>query len=93
MDYMNYMNSVIIPALVITSIFFVIKYFTETRTAPKNEDNAPGRALIRDSVLVCVSSIAGLFIFNQLVPVKSVVKTAMGTGSSNAAAFTEKPNF
>ena len=87
------MNSVIVPALVITTIFFVIKYFTDTRNAPKKEGNEPGRALIRDSVLVCVSSIAGLFIYNQFVPVQSVVKTAMGTGSSNAAVFTEKPNF
>ena len=86
-------TSVIVPALVITTIFFVIKYFTDTRNAKKTEGTVPGRSLIRDSVLVCVSSIVGLLIYNQFVPVQSVVKTAMGTGSSNAAVFTEKPNF
>ena len=87
------MNNVVLPALVITTLFFAVKYFMHTRTAPKEEGNSPGRELIRDSVLVCISSIAGLLLYNQFVPVQAVVKTAMGTGSSNANVFTEKPNF
>jgi len=87
------MNTVILPALVITTLFFVVKYFTDTRNASKKEGTSPGRELIRDSVLVCVSSIAGLLLYNQFAPVQSVVKAAMGTGSSNANVFTEKPNF
>ena len=87
------MNSVIISSLVITTIFFVAKYFVDTKNATNTEDRAPGKELIRESVLVCISSIVGLLLYNQFAPVHSVVKSAIGAGSNNAAAFTEKPNF
>jgi formate hydrogenlyase subunit 3/multisubunit Na+/H+ antiporter MnhD subunit len=87
------MNSVVIPALVVTAIFLAAKYFMDTRDASATEKTSPGRDLIRESVLVCISSILGLLLYNQFAPVQAVVKSAVGAGASNAAAFTEKPNF
>ena len=89
------MNSVMIPSLVITVIFLVVKYFSDSRDASTSapDEKSHGRGLIRESVLVCISSIAGLLLYNQFAPVQAVVKSAVGAGASNAAAFTEKPNF
>ena len=87
------MSSVVVPALVITAIFIAVKYFADTRNASSEGKSTPGRDLIRESVLVCVSSVVGLLLYNQFAPVQSIVKSAVGAGASNAAAFTEKPNF
>jgi hypothetical protein len=81
------MNNVFVVAGVISVIFFIVK-FIEMRFVDK--ESKPLKLLIRDSLLVYFSVIAGNFVVEQLHVQE------MGGGSTtvvNPAVFTDNPGF
>lgn len=80
------MDNIFLAAAIISVIYFIAK-FLEMRyvdTEPK-----PLKILVRDSLLVYVSVIAGYFIINQLQP----VITENISASNNPIAFVDNPPF
>lgn len=77
------MDNIFFVAGIISVIFFIGK-FLEMRYI--DQEPKPLKILIRDTLLVCVSVISGLFILDQLKPViHEVVEEPL--------AFTDNPPF
>jgi len=81
------MNNIFIIAGIISVIFFIVK-FIEMRFVDK--ESKPLKFLIRDSLLVYFSVIAGNFITEQLSP---VIQNGGEGGVTNPAVFTDNPGF
>ena len=73
-------------ALIIAIVFLVIK-FIEMRFIDK--ESKPLKLLIRDTLLVYLSVVAGYFILEQLKP---VIQNGSGT-IINTPVFTDNPGF
>jgi hypothetical protein len=81
------MPNIFVVAGVISVIFFVVK-FIEMRFVDK--ESKPLKFLIRDSLLVYVSVIAGNFVLDQLKP---VIQEGGEGVVTNPAVFTDNPGF
>jgi len=79
------MTNIFVTAAIISIIFFIIK-FIEMRIVDK--ENKPLKLLIRDSLLVYFSVVAGYFIIDQLKPA-----IQQGSNISNPTVFTDNPSF
>lgn len=79
------MDNIFLIAGLISFIFFIVK-FLEMRYVEK--ESKPLKYLIRDSLVVYVSSVIGFFILEQLTPmVENVSKM------SHPVVFTDNPSF
>jgi hypothetical protein len=81
------MPNIFVVAGVISVIFFVVK-FIEMRFVDK--ESKPLKFLIRDSLLVYFSVIAGNFVLDQLKP---VIHEGGEAAVTNPAVFTDNPGF
>jgi|UniRef100_A0A6C0HDW6 hypothetical protein len=81
------MQNIFLIAGVISVIFFIVK-FIEMRFVDK--ESKPLKFLIRDSLLVYFSVIAGNFIMEQLKP---VIQEGGEAAVSNPVVFTDNPGF
>jgi hypothetical protein len=79
------MDNIFLVAGIISIIFFVVK-FLEMRYVEK--ESKPLKILIRDALVVYVSVVAGIFVFEQLTPV--IKETVV---PSSPIAFTDNPPF
>jgi hypothetical protein len=80
------MKNIFIIAGVISLIYFIAK-FLEMRYIEK--EAKPLKILIRDTLLVYVSVVTGIFIFEQLNPVIQSEAAILSTPT----AFTDNPPF
>lgn len=78
------MDNIYLVAIVIALIYFFAK-FIEMRFIMKEAQ--PMKNLVRDSLLVCFSTITGLFIAQQLTPIKKALS------ATSTQAFTGDPDF
>ena len=78
------MDNIFIIAVAISIIFLIVK-FIEMRFIEK--ENKPLKFLIRDTLVVYFSVIAGYFIIEQIQPVME------GGIPSSPAVFTDNPEF
>jgi hypothetical protein len=81
------MKNIFVVAAIISVIFFIIK-FIEMRFVDK--ESKPLKFLIRDSLLVYFSVIAGNFVIEQLKPVLQEGGESIVT---NPIVFTGNPEF
>ena len=81
------MQNIFVIAGVISVIFFIVK-FIEMRFVDK--ESKPLKFLIRDSLLVYFSVIAGNFVLDQLKP---VIQEGGEPAVTNPAVFTDNPGF
>ena len=79
------MDNIFLIAGIISVIFFIVK-FLEMRYV-ENEPK-PLKVLVRDSLVVYISAVAGNFIIDQL---STVIHEVADT--SNPVAFTDNPPF
>ena len=77
------MENIFLVAGIIAVVFLIVK-FIEMRFIEK--ENKPLKLLVRDTILVYICSIMGLFIIDQLNPVINVDNVA-------PAVFTDNPTF
>jgi hypothetical protein len=80
------MENIFLAAAIISVIYFIAK-FLEMRYV--DDEPKPLKLLVRDSLLVYVSVIAGYFIINQLQPVIHENITI----NTTPLAFTDNPPF
>ena len=71
------------------AIIYVIVKFIEMRFISK--ENIAIKELIRETLIVFGSTIAGMFIIDQIKPLGSVIKTT--TGTNPPAVFADSPGF
>jgi hypothetical protein len=83
------MSNVFVLATVISFAFFIIK-FIEMRFIEK--ENKPLKLLIRDTLFVYFSVIAGDFIVQQLKPIIAQSGGELGTGGATKV-FVDNPGF
>jgi hypothetical protein len=81
------MQNIFLIAGVISVIFFIVK-FIEMRFVDK--ESKPLKFLIRDSLLVYFSVIAGNFVLEQLKP---VIQEGGEGVVTNPTVFTDNPGF
>lgn len=79
-------SNIYIIAGIISTVFFIVK-FIEMRFVDK--ENKPLKYLLRDTLLVYFSVIAGSFIVDQLKPVMDDTVTKITT----PVVFTDNPGF
>ena len=72
------------------SIFYVVLKFIEMRFISK--ENVAIKELIRDTILVFISTIGGMFIIDQIKPLGTVIKTTAG-GLQPPSVFADAPGF
>jgi hypothetical protein len=77
------MEKYIIHSGIIAFIYLLMK-FVEMRIT-KNEKK-PVKELIRDTLIVYLSAMVGLYIINEFMPTQSIVKTVTNV-------FTDAPGF
>ena len=86
-----------IVGLVIAVVYFLLK-FMEMRFVDL-ENQKPVKVLIRDSIMVCISSVIGLYVLNQFENVGSIIGGGGGSGSGGGggggapAVFVDTPGF
>jgi hypothetical protein len=80
------MENIFVVAAIIAVIFFIVK-FLEMRFVDK--ESKPLKFLIRDTLLVYVSVVAGNFVYEQVTP---AVSEAISS-TSQPIAFTDNPPF
>ena len=80
------MNTFVVAGII--SVVFLIAKFIEMRFVDK--ESKPLKLLIRDSLLVFVSVLFGLFVIDQLKP---VIQEGGEAIISNPAVFTDNPGF
>jgi hypothetical protein len=81
------MQNIFIVAAIISVVFFIVK-FIEMRFVDK--ESKPLKFLIRDSLLVYFSVIAGNFVIEQLKP---VIQEGGEAAVIAPAVFTDNPGF
>jgi hypothetical protein len=80
-------NNLFIVGVITGVIYFIIK-FLEMRFI-ESESQKPMKVLIRDTIVVCVSSIIGVYIISQF---KILTKNDVTVGSA-PAVFVDTPGF
>jgi hypothetical protein len=70
-------------------IYFLLK-FVEMRFVDV-DNQKPVKVLVRDSIVVCISSILAVFILNQFENISS--GTGSSSGSTTPAVFVDTPGF
>jgi hypothetical protein len=80
------MDNIFVIAGIIAVIFFIVK-FLEMRFVDK--ESKPLKFLVRDTLVVYVSVVAGNFIYEQVTP---ALEQTVATTSS-PIAFTDNPPF
>lgn len=73
----------------VSIIYFLLK-FVEMRFVDV-DNQKPIKVLVRDSIVVCVSSVLAVFILNQFENISS--GAGSNTGSSTPAVFVDTPGF
>ena len=71
------------------SIIYVVLKFIEMRFISK--ENVAIKEIIRDTVMVFISTICGMFIIDQIKPLVTVIKTTTGTQPPTVIA--DAPGF
>jgi hypothetical protein len=80
------MENIFVVAAIIAVIFFIVK-FLEMRFVDK--ESKPLKFLIRDTLVVYVSVVAGNFVYEQVTPAVSEAVAA----TTQPIAFTDNPPF
>ena len=80
------MENIFVVAAIISVIFFIVK-FMEMRVVDK--ESKPLKLLVRDTLVVYVSIVAGNFVYEQVTP--AIAETV--AGSLAPIAFTDNPPF
>jgi hypothetical protein len=72
-------------------VYFLLK-FIEMRFV-EHDNKKPVKVLVRDSIVVCISSILAVFILNQFENIGSTSGGSVGGGAGAPAAFVDTPGF
>jgi len=90
--YMVDSTKMFITGLVIAVVYFLLKFMEMRFVEPENQK--PMKVLIRDSIMVCISAVVGMFVLTQFDQLGSLGGSSGGGGGGAApAVFVDTPGF
>jgi hypothetical protein len=92
--YMVDSTKMFITGLVIAVVYFLLKFMEMRFVEPENQK--PMKVLIRDSIMVCISAVIGMFVltqFDQLGSIGGGIGGGSGGGAAAPAVFVDTPGF
>jgi uncharacterized membrane protein len=81
-------NNLFVIGLVISVIYFIVK-FLEMRFI-ESESQKPMKVLLRDTIVVCISSVIGVYVLDQF---KNLSKKDTSLGGGAPSVFVDTPGF
>jgi len=92
--YMVDPTKIVIVGIVVSVVYFLLKFMEMRFVDPENQK--PVKVLVRDSIMVCISAVLGVFVLNQFDNIGSIGGGggSGGGGSGGApAVFVDTPGF
>jgi hypothetical protein len=95
--YMFDSTKMFMIGLVVAVVYFLLK-FMEMRFVD-TENQKPVKVLMRDSIMVCISAVVGVFVMNQFENISSSIggggggSGSGGSGGGAPAVFVDTPGF
>ena len=92
--YMVDPTKIVIVGIVVSVVYFLLKFMEMRFVDPENQK--PVKVLVRDSIMVCISAVLGVFVLNQFENIGSIGGGGGGGsgGSGGApAVFVDTPGF
>ena len=81
-----------ITGLAIAVVYFLLKFMEMRFVDPENQK--PIKVLVRDSIMVCISAVLGMFVLTQFDQLGSLGGSSGGGGGGAApAVFVDTPGF
>jgi hypothetical protein len=90
--YMVDSTKMFITGLVIAVVYFLLKFMEMRFVDPENQK--PIKVLVRDSIMVCISAVLGMFVLTQFDSLGGIGGNGSGGASSTTpAVFVDTPGF
>lgn len=96
--YMVEPTKIVIVGIVVSVVYFLLKFMEMRFVDPENQK--PVKVLVRDSIMVCISAVLGVFVLNQFENIGNIGggggggSGGGGSGSGGApAVFVDTPGF
>ena len=91
--YMVDPTKIVIVGIVVSVVYFLLKFMEMRFVDPENQK--PVKVLVRDSIMVCISAVLGVFVLNQFENIGGIGGGGSGgSGSVGApAVFVDTPGF
>ena len=93
--YMSFTTNLFVIGAIIATVYFLLK-FLEMRFVDQ-DNKKPIKVLIRDTLIVCVSSVVGVYLLDQFKMFDSGSGSGGGAGNTNGssspAVFVDTPGF
>jgi hypothetical protein len=91
--YMVDPTKIVIVGIVVSVVYFLLKFMEMRFVDPENQK--PVKVLVRDSIMVCISAVLGVFVLNQFENIGGIGGGGSGgSGSGGApAVFVDTPGF
>ena len=80
-----------IIGVVVAVVYFLLK-FIEMRFVD-SDNQKPVKVLVRDSIVVCISTVLSVFILNQFENISGGADGGSSGGSTTPAVFVDTPGF
>jgi hypothetical protein len=86
-------TKIVIVGIVVSVVYFLLKFMEMRFVDPENQK--PVKVLVRDSIMVCISAVLGVFVLNQFENISGGGSgSGSGSGSGGApAVFVDTPGF
>jgi hypothetical protein len=92
---MSFTTNLFVIGAIIATVYFLLK-FLEMRFVDR-DNKKPIKVLIRDTIIVCISSVVGVYLLDQFnmlgIGGGGGTGTGNGGGSSSPAVFVDTPGF
>ena len=92
---MSFTTNLFVIGAIIATVYFLLK-FLEMRFVDQ-DNKKPIKVLIRDTLIVCVSSVVGVYLLDQFKMFDSGSSSGGGAGNTNGssspAVFVDTPGF
>lgn len=92
--YMVEPTKIVIVGIVVSVVYFLLKFMEMRFVDPENQK--PVKVLVRDSIMVCISTVLGVFVLNQFENIGNIGGGGGGSGSGSGGApavFVDTPGF
>jgi hypothetical protein len=88
-------TKIVIVGIVVSVVYFLLKFMEMRFVDPENQK--PVKVLVRDSIMVCISAVLGVFVLNQFENIGNIGGGGGGGGGSGSggapAVFVDTPGF
>ena len=93
--YMVDPTKIVVVGIVVSVVYFLLKFMEMRFVDPENQK--PVKVLVRDSIMVCISAVLGVFVLNQFENISGggggIGGSGGGGGGGAPAVFVDTPGF